>query len=192
MRYLVGFAAAVAVIMMSTTSNAQPPSESGVVVRVERNNLWAVFPDSDNGYWVFSDVTRDDFCAWFEDMGPFPMNETPDALQAVFANDALVLRGVAGGPTWLHPFVGNNPGPDPCTGSEPEAELWGDIRVRTNDNDVPNQGERANAFGDVAQGVLADADGMTYHYSWVYRALWNPDGTQFTLKAERYNLHPIR
>ena len=192
MRYFVGFAAAVSLMMMSTAASAQPPPESGVVVRVERNDLWAVFPDVDNGYWVFSDVSRDDFCTWFDDMSQqFPTNETPDDIQAVFASDALLLRGVAGGPTWLHPFIGSDPGPDPCAGSEPAAELWGDIRVRTNDNDVPNQGTRANSFGDHAQGVLVDADGRRYHYSWVFRALWNPDGTQFTLKVERYNLHSI-
>jgi hypothetical protein len=123
---------------------------------------------------------------------PFPTGETPDDLQIVFASDAEVVSIHGGGPTWLHPFITTgDPFVDPCTGSESEAALWGDVNVTINDNDGPNEGKRANSFGDRGRGTLHDDSGAAYHYSWNFRALWNPDGTEFSVKTENFNLHPI-
>jgi len=191
MRRFIGLAASAAVIMVSAPAAAEPPPESGVVVRIEATDSFGVFPDFENGYWVFSNVTRDAFCTWFDDMSlPLPTNETPDDIQLIFASDALAQLGRVGGPTWLHAFT-EDPFLDPCAGSTADAALWGDVQVRTNDNDVPNEGVRANSFGDRGQGTLYDTEGGTYHYSWVFRALWNPDATEFSVVKETFNLHPI-
>ena len=70
--------------------------------------------------------------------------------------------------------------------------------MRVNDNDGPNEGKRANSFGDRGQGTLYDASGDAYHYSWTFRAIWPPDenfpdGDPAALRivTEKFNLHPI-
>jgi hypothetical protein len=80
---------------------------------------------------------------------------------------------------------------NPCDGSEPDAAFSGDMRVMVNDNDGPNEGKRANSFGDRGLGTMYDEGGAAYHYSWNFRALWNPDGTEFKVTTEKFNLHPI-
>ncbi len=60
-----------------------------------------------------------------------------------------------------------------------------------NDNDGPNEGKRANSFGDRGQGTLYDDGGAAYHYSWNFRAISNPDATEFKVTTEKFNLHPI-
>jgi hypothetical protein len=184
--------AAVMLLAVTAPASADPPPESGVVVRVEDPNGFGVFPDFVNGYWVFSNVTRDDFCQWFDDQDnePFPTNHSPDQVQLVFASDALVVSVHAGGPTDLHAFAGD-PFANPCDGSEPDAALSGDVRVRVNDNDGPNEGKRANSFGDRGQGTLHDDSGAAYRYSWNFRGVWNPDGTEFKVTTNKFNLHPI-
>jgi hypothetical protein len=123
-----------AVMMLSALAapaSAEPPPESGVVVRIEDNTGFGVFPDFVNGYWVFSNVTRDDFCEFFFDQEnvPVPTNLSPDQVQLVFASDAMVVSVHAGGPSSLHAFTGDDPFINPCDGSEPDAALSGDIRV---------------------------------------------------------------
>ena len=179
-------------VMVAVPAAADPPPESGVVIRIEATDSHGVFPDFENGYWVFANVTRDAFCTWFENMAtePFPMGETPDDIQVVFASDAEVVSIHAAGPSSLHPFT-SDPFADPCTGSESEAALWGHLNVTVNDNDGPNEGKRAESFGDKGQGTLHDDSGAAYRYSWNFRAVWNPDATEFSVKTEKFNLHPI-
>jgi hypothetical protein len=197
MRRLVALAAVMTMLMaIALPVAAEPPEESGVVVRIfDDREGFGIFPDVENGYWVFSNVDRDAFCTWFYDMGgePFPMNLNGDGVQLVFASDAVVVTVDAGGPTSLHAFTGDEPG-NPCDGSEAEAALTGDVKVRVNDNDGPNTGKRANSFGDRGQGTLYDADGDAYHYSWTFRAVWGPDendGTdpsELKVVADKFNL----
>jgi hypothetical protein len=182
------------VLAVAGPVSADPPLESGVVVRIpEDTGGFGVFPDFVNGYWVFSNVTRADFCEWFNDQDnqPFPTNQSPDQVQLVFASDALVVSVHAGGPSALHAFTGPDPFVNPCDGSEPDAAFSGDMRVMVNDNDGPNEGKRANSFGDRGLGTMYDEGGAAYHYSWNFRALWNPDGTEFKVTTEKFNLHPI-
>jgi hypothetical protein len=187
------------VLAVAVPVAADPPPESGVVVRIVDTEGFGVFPDVTNGYWVFSNVTRDDFCTWFYDMGgvPVPENQSPDHVQLVFASDALVVSVHAGGPTALHAFAEPDPFANPCDGSEPDAALTGDVKVRVNDNDGPNEGKRANTFGDRGQGTLYDADGGAYRYSWVFRALWAPDDNagddtaELKVVTDKFNLHPV-
>lgn len=201
-RRILALAGATMIVMaIAAPVSADPPPESGVVVRIpDDREGFGVFPDFVNGYWVFANVTRDDFCAWFNDMGgvPFPINQSADQVQLVFASDALVINIHAGGPTALHAFAGPDPFINPCDGSEPDAALTGDVKVSVNDNDGPNQGTRANSFGDRGQGTLYDASGDAYHYSWTFRGIWPPDEngpdadpTEFKVVTEKFNLHPI-
>jgi hypothetical protein len=170
---------------------ADPPPESGVVVRIQDDESFGVLPDFVNGYWIFSNVTRDAFCTWFNDMDgePFPKSLGTDQVQLVFLSDALILNLGAGGPTWLHAFVGPDPFINPCDGSEVEPTFWGDVNVRLNDNDIPNEGKRANTFGDRGQGTLYDTSGDAYHYSWTFRGVWNPEGTEFKVTKDTFFLH---
>ena len=192
MRRFLVVATVLSLVMVAVPAAADPPQESGVVIRIpDDNEGFGVFPDFVNGYWVFSNITRDAFCTWFNNMElPFPTNLSPDQVQLVFASDALVISVHAGGPTALHTFTGD-PFSNPCDGSESAAALTGDIRVRVNDNDGPNEGKRANSFGDRGQGTLYDDGGAAYHYSWNFRAIWNPDATEFKVTTEKFNLHPI-
>jgi len=177
-------------VVAAVPAIAAPPSESGVVVRIADDEGFGIFPDVENGYWVFSNVTRDAFCLWFDNMEtePPPTNEDADDVMLVFASDAVVISVHAGGPTALHAFAGDGPGDDPCSGSEEESALTGDVKVHVNDNDGPNEGKRANSFGDRGQGTLTDADGNLYHYSWSFRGLWNPEGTEFRVLHDFFNL----
>jgi hypothetical protein len=194
--------AAVTMMLMAIAAPvaADPPEESGVVVRIfDDRGDFGIFPDTTNGYWVFSNADRSAFCDWFysEEPPPAPPNLDGDTVQLVFASDALVIRVDAGGPTSLHAFTGDGPGDNPCDGSEEEASFSGDVKVSVNDNDGPNEGKRANSFGDRGQGTLYDGDGSAYHYSWVFRAIWPPDENfpdldPANLKVtEKFNLHPI-
>jgi hypothetical protein len=186
-------------VAIAAPVSADPPPESGAVVRIQDDEGFGVFPDFVNGYWVFSNVSRTDFCTWFYDMAgeDFPTNQSTDSVQLVFVSDALVINVDGGGPTWLHAFVGPDPFINPCDGSEVEAALWGDAKVRVNDNDGPNEGKRANSFGNRGQGTLYDETGQAYRYSWTFRAVWAPDanfpdpGQDLKIVTEKFNLHPI-
>ncbi len=201
MRRLLALTGATLMLMaIAAPVSADPPPESGAVVRIVDDEGWGVFPDFVNGYWVFSNVTRDDFCEWFNDMEgvPFPTNQSPDLVHLVFASDALLINVDAGGPTALHEFAGEDPFINPCDGSDPEAALTGDVKVRVNDNDGPNQGKRANSFGNRGQGTLYDANDDAYRYSWNFRAIWPPDENfpdndfaNLKIVTLKYNLHPI-
>lgn len=179
-------------LAVAAPAAAAPPEESGAVIRIFDDTMgFGVFPDTTNGYWVFSNVTRDAFCDWFfDEEAPFPDNEDPDDILLVDAADAQVVVVDGGGPTALHAFTGDGPDTDPCTGSVPEASLTGDVWVRVTDNDGPNQGTRANSFGDRGVGELVDHDGNCFHYMWQFRGLWNPDGTEFRVVSEHFRLNP--
>ncbi len=155
-----------------------------------------VQPDFEHGVWVFSNIDRDFVCSdgmeGFLGMASY---------QRVEPADAVVLRIVAPeAPTWLHPFVGEvDEFFNPCDNSAEAAAYIGSVDIRANDNDGPNQGTRANAFGDRARGVVYDSDGMAYQFGWTFRVVIPPeenDGDDFEfdpawVKVEHYVLHPI-
>lgn len=171
---------------------ATPPAAASVVV-VEATDSFGIVPDFDNGYWVFINVTRSDFCRWFGDMAgePFPTNLDPNRVHIVSLGDVEMDNIEHSAPTFLHAFSDAGPFAGPCAGSDEEATLSGDLRVRVTNNDVYNAGERANAFGDRGHGTLTDANGSRYHYSWNFTAVASPDDSVFTITTETFNLHPI-
>ena len=198
-RMLALVGATVILTAVAAPVSADPPPESGAVVRFVSTDGFGVFPDFVNGYWVFSNVTRDDFCQWFYDMEfePFPTNQSPEDVQLVFVSDALVVNVDGGGPTTLHAFVGPDPFINPCDGSAADPTFEGVMNVRVNDNDGPNEGKRANSFGDRGQGTLYDDGGERYHYSWTFRAIWPPDENfpaadpvNLKVATDKFNLHP--
>jgi hypothetical protein len=171
------------------------PAAADTPERVEEPFVF-VFPDFEHGVWVFSNIDRDFACtggaAGFLGLG---------SIQRVETDDAVVLRVQAlDSPTWLHPIVGE-PGPtfNPCDNSAPEPAFVGTVDARANDNDGPNLGARANAFGDRARGVVYDTDGMPYQYGWTFKAVVPPDandGDDFVfdpswIRVDKYFLHPI-
>jgi len=182
-------ALALGVIVTAGPAAADPPE------RFEEPFVF-VFPDFEHGVWVFSNIDRDFVCSdgavGFLGVGEFQVVETVDA---------LVLRIKAlDSPTWLHPIVGEL-GPDfnPCDNSAEEATFSGSVDARANDNDGPNQGARANAFGDRARGVVYDADGAAYQYGWTFKVVFPPDandGDDFMfdeswIRVDKYFMHPI-
>lgn len=206
-----------ALTLTSIPASADPPTESGAVLRLELVDSFGVFPDFDNGYWVFGNITRATFCpfladveaweiafeAWLEggmigpppEFPPVPEAITPDELQVVFASDAEVIRLHAGGPTSLHAWVlPDDPG-HPCIHSEEDASFEGDVQVTINDNDGPNMGTRTNSFGNRGRGTLTEvATGDRFHYNWNFRARWvggnpevNPEA-ELVIMTEKFNL----
>ena len=178
MRKLLAIPAALALLVtMSAPVAADPPASSGAVVRFTDRGF-GVFPDTTNGSWVFANIERSTFCAWFEAgaVPPPPMGMTDDFVQLVTTPDAevaLVKPGDA--PIFLHAFAGTDPLADPCSGSATDPALSGDVHVVINDNDGPNMGKRANSFGQRGQATLSDADGNLWHYNFVLRIVFGPD-----------------
>lgn len=152
---------------------ADPPDSSGNVVRESIDDFAILFPDFDHGYWVFINVTRADFCGWiaggFE--GPFPALDEA-SFQGVSSADAFSVRiDIRDAQIFLHDLIF----PDPCFGSAEDASLWGTVHTTLNDNDGPNEGKRANAFGDRSRGTLEDADGNLYHWNSHIKFVFPPD-----------------
>jgi hypothetical protein len=172
---------------------AAPTAASAVVIRVEATDSFGVLPDFENEYWVFTNVTRNDFCLWFDDPAgePFPTNLDPSRVQVVVLGDVELDNIEHSAPTFLHAFTDAGPFAGPCAGSEEEAALSGDLRVRVTNNDALDAGQRANAFGDRGHGTVTDASGSRYHYSWNFTAVASPDDSVFKITTERFNLQPI-
>ena len=61
----------------------------------------------------------------------------------------------------------------------------------SNTRELVSERQRANSFGDRGKGTLYDVSGAAYHYSWNFRAVANPDGTEFKVTTNKFNLHPI-
>lgn len=189
--------------VMALPASADPPESSGNVERFEADDVWDLYVDLDNEYWVFTNIERQTFCDWIFAGAPdeeFPVGIAPASLQLVFSGDSAVLRiEVPESQTWLHAFTGDDPLIDPCNGSEEAASFTGTLHWRINDNDGPNQGKRANSFGPNAQGTLWDAGGGAWHYSFSVRIVIPPDENfdddfmfdESWIKAEKFNLHPI-
>lgn len=187
-------AALLALALAAVPASADPPD------RFEVPAPGFVFPDFGVGYWFFVDVNRDAVCG-----GPDPFQGTA-LFQRIETSDAVVSQGAASAKTWLHAFVGE-PGPDfnPCDNSAQAAALRGVVNLRSINNDVANEGNRANALGFWAQGELDELDGAgaatgsRYHVSWTTHVVIPPDenaGPDFMfdpawIRADRVTLQPI-
>lgn len=180
--------------MSAGVTLANPPSSSGIVDRLVVNNAFGVFPDFNNGFWVFADVTREDFCAWLEtepdpDEAPPDIGLTPTDIQLVTTPPGAIVVLIQPGnhPLALHAMVPDAVGP--CAGSEPDAWAEGSARVIVTDNDVQVSGDRANAFGVQGTGSVTDAAGGAWHYSWHDRFLVTKEG-EFRILSSHTLLSP--
>jgi hypothetical protein len=163
-------------------AEADPPPSSGVVQRFIVTEGFGVFPDFENGFWVFANITRQGFCAWLAGgMVEPPPALTEDFIQEVDTGSALVVLVKPGiFPIALHPMTSPD---DPCGGSEPDSWATGEAQAIINDNDVEVSGTRTNSFGDHGQGTVVDADGVAWHYSWNTRLQIKKDG-EFRIVSE--------
>lgn len=157
-----------------------------------------VAPDFEHGVWVFSNIDREFACS-----GGATGFLGLASYQRVEAADAVVLQiSAPDAPTWLYPFVGEvDEFFNPCDNADPQPTYSGSVDIRGTDNDGPNLGTRANAFGNQARGVVYDSDGMAYQFGWTNRVVIPPDvngdpGEDFDfdpawIKVDTFVLHPI-
>lgn len=130
-------AACLLLALTAVPATADPPE------RFEAPAPGFVFPDFGSGYWFFVNVNRDAVCG-----GPDPFVGTA-LFQKLETSDAVVRQSTtAAAKTWLHAFAGE-PGSDfnPCDNTAPTAALRGVVNLRTNDNDVANEGNRRPRSG---------------------------------------------
>ena len=175
-----------AFVAFASPAVADPPDSSGVVERLVIPDFTIVL-DADEGFVVFVNITRDDFC---DSGGPqedwnFHLVNSPSG--------ALVARIQAEDvPVYLHPLnEGVPPFVGPCEDSQEEPAFVGTADVTLNDNDVFVSGGRTNSFGQRGHGIVYAADdGSAWHYSWTSRAHIDKDGV-FRFTAENSSFHPF-
>lgn len=181
-----------------TPASADPPE------RFDIDDFWVINLAEYDGdlYWAFSNITKETLCTWTE-WPIYPPGIKLASGKAVEASDAVVIQiKLAEAPTFVHRATGDPAAPDfnPCDNSEDEPALEGALKIQANDNDGPNEGKRANSFGDKGQGKVYDvATGDPWHLSYVFHIVTPPDenagpGFMFDpnwIKADNVNLHPI-
>jgi hypothetical protein len=176
-----------AFVAVASPAAADPPDSSGVVERLVVPDF-TIFLDVDEGFVVFVNITRDDFCN--EVGGPqedwnFHLVNSPTGvlLARIQAEDV---------PIYLHPLnEGVPPFVGPCEDSQEEPAFVGTADVTLTDNDVFVSGGRTNSFGQLGRGIVFATDnGSAWHYSWTLRALIDRDGG-LTFKVETSSFHPI-
>jgi hypothetical protein len=176
--------------LAATPASAAPPETVD-------EPFFFIFPDVENGFIVFWNITRDDFCDWeaseFEGDPPVThlvsvtYNETPKGPVVFRFSDTSHLE------LWTIDADADLSGP--CQDTDASFEPWasGGGRASQNDNDLDHDASvaaglhRTNSFGHRGQGTVRDASGDAWHYSWVSRAQRDSTGESRTL-VERAEL----
>ena len=170
---LVAVAAAAALAVPVATANAQPPEETVV------DDLFAVYPDFENGKSVFINITARDFCDWL-DTGPSGPPPAIDevATRGVTTGKGAIVTGFEAQDLYIEMWdISDVAEPvGPCEDiqdqlDDPEAEPWatGSADMRFKDNDFFYTETRGNAFGDRTKAVVTDQGGNTYSYRNTFR-----------------------
>jgi hypothetical protein len=177
---------------------AATPASAGPPETVDEP-FFFIFPDIENGFVVFWNVTRDEYCDWeasdFEGDPPVThlvsvtYNGTPKGPVVFRFSDISHLE------LWSIDADADLSGP--CQDTDGSSGPWasGDARATQNDNDLNHDESvdaglhRTNAFGHRGQGTVLDANGDAWHYSWVFRAQRDSAG-EFRLLMERGVLVP--
>lgn len=186
---------AVGLALAVAPASADPPE------RFDIDDFWVINLAEYDGdlYWAFSNIEKETLCTWMEWPTPPPGINLASG-KAVEASDAVVIQiKLAEAPTFVHRAIGDPGDPffNPCVNSEDDPALVGALKIQANDNDGPNEGKRAAAFGDKGQGKVYDVvTDDPWHLSYVFRLVAPPDdnGQVFDpnwIKAENVNLHPI-
>jgi hypothetical protein len=178
-------AVAVLTVALASPAAADPPQ------RVEEP-IFLLIPDTENRLAVFVNITREDYCAWEAGgfVGDPPVGELVESQVVETGKGALVgsFRADVSIELWrldadVPPLVG------PCEDTDGQTGPWatGTIHIAANDNDIDVTLTRTNSFGDRGQATVRDAAGVTWHYSFVFRARISKDDV-FAVSAENFNL----
>jgi hypothetical protein len=185
-RFVALIAIPAAFVAFASPAVADPPDSSGVVERLVIPDI-TLFADVDEGFVVFVNISRDDFCDSGdpqEDWNFHLVNSPPGAL--------LGLRQAEDVPVYLYPFnEGVPPLVGPCEDTQEEPAFVGTADVTLTDNDVFVSGGRTDSFGEAGRGIVYSTDdGSAWHYSWAVRLLIDRDGV-FRVATENSSFHPI-
>lgn len=147
--------------------------------------LW---PDTDNGFAVFWNVTRDNFCDWaaggFD--GPPPVEELVTTNFRVTADGAMQGRFTATRHIELWAFDDDVPPlVDACADTDDQEGPWatGYSRASGHDDDFEGMTLPLNTFGDKGNGHVYDSNGDAWSYSWMFR-IWDGGEDDFKVFDE--------
>lgn len=182
--------AGAALTLGASTASAEPgPPERPEV------DFFDIALDEDDGLAVFTNIGRDDFCAWeaggFE--GPAPVAGLVPVMAKVTGQGAIVGSLQADVPIELWqadpdtpPFIG------PCEDTDEQEAPWatGQVKWTGHDNDFDGSLTRTNVFGGTIRGTVVDVDGGTWLYLNTFRLQIDQDG-EFRVVVDKFNLTPI-
>jgi hypothetical protein len=166
--------ALLALAAVPAAASADPPDESGLVVRsTATGGVW--YADPDDRLILTTGGTAAQFCTG---------TMTGDPLQEQFVETptgAIVLLVSSGAAdAWLYSAATID---EACglilSGGSPELLATGTVAFRINDNDLFASQTRTNSFGDRAHGTLTALDGSSWNVTAQFRAVVLPsdDGT---------------
>jgi len=173
--------ASVAIALLSMLALAAP----AIAKPQATQEAWfSIQPDLTNRLVVFFNIGRDDFCAWQESgfEGDPPVTMLLDGSFSQTPTGAIVFS--VGGTSSLELWRMD---PDaeitgPCEDTDGLHELFaaGSAKYSYHDNDLDHTFSvfelglsRTNAFGEGAQGMVTDAAGMGWNYSWTARNVFD-------------------
>ena len=170
---------------LASPAAADPPASSGVVERTAGPDF-LLFPDLDNGFVVFVNISREDFCGagGAQEDWNFQFVNSPSAAQ-------LLRIQAPDMPIYLHRFSEDVPPlGGPCEDSQEEPAFVGTVSATLNDNETcPCQNNRTNSFGHRGEGtVYSMGDGGAWHYSWNLRVLVDKND-EFRVTTEKFIFH---
>jgi len=184
-RVLVVVAAFLVALVAAAPVHADPPAQT-------EEPIFGVFPDLENGFAVFWNITREDFCTWQAGgfAGAPPVIELVPASMHETGKGAFVASYKATRPIELWALDSDVPPlGDPCSDTSDQSAPWatGAVHVTYTDNDLFASMTRMNVFGDRGEGTVFDADGAAWHYSWTSRFQFTQEG-EFIVVHDDINL----
>ncbi|MDP9269863.1 MAG: hypothetical protein M3P14_02590 [Chloroflexota bacterium] len=174
-------AAVIAALALLLTVAAVPVSAA--TPERSQDPIFLIFPDLNYNYVVFWNITRDDFCAWqaggfqgeppVTQLVPAQYNETPTG--------PVILSWSATSHIELWTLDANADLSGPCQDTDDSTAPWavGTARAANGDNDLSHSDSvaaglnRTDSFGNRGEGTVWDANGDAWHYSWVFRAVFD-------------------
>ena len=171
--------ASIAIALLSLLAIAAPTFAKPQATQEAWFSIWA---DIEHQLVVFFNISRDDFCAWeasdFE--GEPPVTNLLDGTFNETTTGAIVfaVSGTSSLELWRMDADADLSGP--CQDTDDSTAPWaiGSANYSYHDNDLDHPRSvfelglsRSNAFGESAQGMVTDADGMAWNYSWTARTV---------------------
>jgi len=155
---------------VAAPANAERPE-------VQDEPAMLLFPDTENGFAVFWNVTRDNFCDWVDGgfEGPPPVEQLVTTNFQVTDDGALQGRFTATRPIELWAFDDDVPPLiGACEDTDDQTGPWatGYARASGADDDFEGMTLPLNTFGDKGDGHVYDSEGAAWSYSWMTR-IWD-------------------